>query len=38
MFYVAFFLNTGADNGWFSYVPLAGPDFAPASAPISGRN
>src|ERR1051326_5507233 len=29
MFYVAFLTNTGADNGWFSYVPLAGPDFAP---------
>ena len=25
MFYVAFLCNTGADNGWFSYVPLAGP-------------
>ena len=29
MFYVAFLTNTGADNGWFSYVPLAGPDYAP---------
>lgn len=29
MFYVAFLSNTGADNGWFSYVPLAGPDYAP---------
>ena len=29
MFYIAFLCNTGADNGWFSYVPLAGPDFAP---------
>src|SRR5882762_10951568 len=29
MFYVAFLCNTGADRGWFSYVPLAGPDFAP---------
>ncbi len=29
MFYVAFICNTGADRGWFSYVPLAGPDFAP---------
>ena len=22
-------LNTGPDTGWFSYVPLAGPDFSP---------
>lgn len=29
MFYVAFFLNTGAETGWFSYVPLAGPEFSP---------
>ncbi|MBB6144519.1 cytochrome c oxidase subunit 1 [Silvibacterium bohemicum] len=29
MFYAAFLTNTGSDNGWFSYVPLAGPDFAP---------
>jgi cytochrome c oxidase subunit I len=29
MIWVAFALNTGADNGWFSYVPLAGPQFAP---------
>src|SRR6201996_548897 len=29
MFYIAFLCNTGADRGWFSYVPLAGPDFAP---------
>jgi cytochrome c oxidase subunit I len=27
--YASFFLNTGPDNGWFSYVPLAGPEFAP---------
>jgi cytochrome c oxidase subunit I+III len=25
--YVMFFLNTGPDNGWFSYLPLAGPEF-----------
>ena len=25
--YVMFFLNTGPDNGWFSYPPLAGPEF-----------
>jgi cytochrome c oxidase subunit I len=24
-----FFVNSGPDRGWFSYVPLAGPDFAP---------
>jgi cytochrome c oxidase subunit I+III len=29
MFYAAFLCNTGADRGWFSYVPLAGPDYAP---------
>jgi cytochrome c oxidase subunit I+III len=27
--YVQFFLNTGPDVGWFSYVPLAGPAFSP---------
>jgi cytochrome c oxidase subunit I+III len=25
--YVMFFLNIGPDNGWFSYPPLAGPEF-----------
>jgi cytochrome c oxidase subunit I len=29
MFYVAFLCNTGADRGWFAYVPLSGPDFGP---------
>ena len=29
MLYVAFVCNTGADAGWFSYVPLAGPEYAP---------
>src|SRR5205085_5898650 len=29
MLYVALVLNTGPDMGWFSYVPLAGPDFTP---------
>src|SRR3954453_8072513 len=29
MLYVAFILNVGPDAGWFSYVPLAGPDYAP---------
>ena len=27
--YVSFLLNMGPDNGWFSYVPLAGPEFSP---------
>lgn len=29
MFFAFFFLNTGADRGWFAYVPLSGPDYAP---------
>jgi len=29
MLYVAFFLNIGPDAGWFSYVPLAGPEYSP---------
>lgn len=29
MFWVAFLCNTGAEAGWFSYVPLAGPEFSP---------
>jgi cytochrome c oxidase subunit I+III len=29
MIYVAFVLNTGPENGWFSYVPLAGPEYSP---------
>ncbi|MFL5611907.1 MAG: cbb3-type cytochrome c oxidase subunit I, partial [Gemmatimonadaceae bacterium] len=29
MLYVAFVLNSGPDVGWFSYVPLAGPDYTP---------
>jgi cytochrome c oxidase subunit I+III len=29
MLYVALLLNAGPDIGWFSYVPLAGPDFSP---------
>src|SRR5438874_2581421 len=33
MFYVAFLCNTGADRGWFSYVPLAGPDYGPGKRP-----
>jgi cytochrome c oxidase subunit 1 len=27
--YFAFFMNTGPDAGWFSYVPLAGPQYSP---------
>ena len=27
--YFMFLLNSGPDNGWFSYVPLAGPQYAP---------
>ncbi|HET6796831.1 MAG TPA: cytochrome c oxidase subunit I [Gemmatimonadales bacterium] len=27
--YIAFFLNTGPDVGWFGYVPLSGPGFSP---------
>ncbi|AUX78613.1 cytochrome c oxidase subunit I [Sinorhizobium fredii] len=29
MIWIAFALNIGPDNGWFSYVPLAGPEFSP---------
>jgi cytochrome c oxidase subunit I+III len=29
MLWVGFVLNIGPDVGWFSYVPLAGPDFTP---------
>jgi cytochrome c oxidase subunit I+III len=29
MLYVAFFLNVGPDTGWFSYVPLSGPEYSP---------
>jgi cytochrome c oxidase subunit 1 len=29
MLFAAFILNIGPDNGWFSYVPLAGPAYAP---------
>ncbi|HMC54197.1 MAG TPA: cytochrome c oxidase subunit I [Gemmatimonadaceae bacterium] len=28
MIYIAFFMNTGADAGWFSYVPLSGPEYS----------
>jgi len=28
--YLMFFLNTGPDAGWFSYVPLAGLEFSPS--------
>jgi len=29
MLFVAFALNIGPDAGWFSYVPLSGPDYSP---------
>jgi cytochrome c oxidase subunit I+III len=29
MLFGALLVNSGPDNGWFSYVPLAGPDYAP---------
>jgi cytochrome c oxidase subunit I+III len=29
LLYVALLTNSGPDTGWFSYVPLAGPDFSP---------
>jgi cytochrome c oxidase subunit 1 len=29
MIYVAFALDIGPETGWFSYVPLAGPEFSP---------
>jgi cytochrome c oxidase subunit 1 len=29
MIYVALFLNIGPEAGWFSYVPLAGPEYSP---------
>jgi cytochrome c oxidase subunit I len=29
MIWVAFAFNTGADAGWFAYVPLSGPEYTP---------
>jgi cytochrome c oxidase subunit 1 len=29
LLYSGFVLNTGAETGWFSYVPLAGPSYSP---------
>ena len=29
MLYVAFVLNIGPETGWFSYTPLAGPEYSP---------
>ena len=29
LLWVAFLLNVGPDAGWFSYVPLAGPEYSP---------
>jgi cytochrome c oxidase subunit 1 len=33
MIWVAFALDTGADAGWFSYVPLAGPEYGIGKRP-----
>ncbi len=27
--FISFYLNTGPDTGWFAYVPLSGPEYAP---------
>jgi cytochrome c oxidase subunit 1/cytochrome c oxidase subunit I+III len=29
LLYISFFVNMGPDAGWFSYVPLSGPDYSP---------
>ena len=29
LLFSSYYLNTGPDTGWFSYVPLAGPEFGP---------
>ena len=29
LLYTSFYVNTGPDTGWFSYVPLAGPEYSP---------
>ena len=29
LLFVAFYLNTGPDVGWFAYVPLSGPEYSP---------
>jgi cytochrome c oxidase subunit 1 len=29
MLWIAFLLNVGPETGWFSYVPLAGPEYSP---------
>ena len=36
-FFAGFVMNTGADVGWFAYVPLSGPEYCRASAPTGGR-
>jgi heme/copper-type cytochrome/quinol oxidase subunit 1 len=28
-FFAGFVMNTGADVGWFAYVPLSGPEYTP---------
>ena len=32
--WVGLLLNTGADAGWFRYVPLSGPQYSPGNASI----
>lgn len=29
LLFISFYLNTGPDTGWFAYVPLSGPEYAP---------
>ena len=29
LLFISFYLNTGPDTGWFAYVPLSGPQYAP---------
>jgi cytochrome c oxidase subunit 1 len=33
MLWISFFLNSGPDTGWFSYVPLAGPQYGIGKRP-----
>ena len=33
MLFVALFVNSGPDVGWFAYVPLSGPDYGPGKRP-----
>jgi cytochrome c oxidase subunit 1 len=38
MLVITMLMNTAPDVGWFSYVPLAGPDYTPGKRAISGRS